>query len=1017
MKCGFLEVPYSVLRFTRVSHEGVIVMASNSGKAKLLQVFFSPAVVMMNRLDVTRKFALLGLMSLVAITVVAYGLFANLDKSIGFMQQELKGIELVNPLSRTIQILQQHRGLSSMLLGGDETIRDSRIAMEQDAIEAFKTMEEKLPPGLASREDLQHIRTDWKRLREEGLNWTMDENFAAHTRLIDQIQSFERVVADEYSLILDPELDTFYLIDTIINKLPHALEHLGQIRAYGTGILINKQASEPQKIEINILVSKLGDALDDLKANLDKTSRHNSARQKLIAETSGNIDDSVRQITSLVASDILSGHFAMSPNDFYRVSTAAIDKSYTQIYEALLPMAETLIKARIARAKNTLRNTVAIAFLLFLAASYFSIGICRAIIVNIRSIASSARAFAGGNLSERIDLGTHDELGQVGDSFNEMADGFGALLKASRENEARLHDLSMHLEERVKERTVELELAQRLTGSTLSRYKSLMQTSMDGIHVMDVQGNLVEANDAFCRMLGYTKKDMHGLNVADWSARESVEELREKFRELVGKNDMFEAVYRRKDGTLINVEISASGVELDGQSFIYASSRDITGRKQAEEEIHNLAFYDTLTKLPNRRLFLDRFGAALTASMRLNNFGAVLFIDMDRFKLINDTLGHNYGDLLLIEVASRIKACVREMDTVARLGGDEFVVLIECVSDDQEEASYKVGLVAEKIRESLARPYSLNGHEHNSSPSIGISLYCGNEEPVNELLQHADMAMYQAKESGRNTVRFFDPVMQNNVVARAAFVSDLRNAIAQRQLHLHYQLQVDNDNRPVGAEALLRWIHPQRGMVMPEQFLPVAEESTLILDISDWALETACRQLALWSANEKMRDLVLTVNISARQFAMPDFVDRVDSLLRAYRINPAHLKLELTENMALDNLKAAVEKMHALKGLGVCLSMDDFGVRYSSLSNLKQLPLDQVKLGRSFVRDVASDGNVALLVQSIIDMSSRCRVTVIAEGVENEAQLDSLKSRDCVAYQGFLFGNALSIEEFEQLLN
>ncbi len=442
----------------------------------------------------------------------------------------------------------------------------------------------------------------------------------------------------------------------------------------------------------------------------------------------------------------------------------------------------------------------------------------------------------------------------------------------------------------------------------------------------------------------------------------------------------------------------------------------ITEHKKYEEEIHNLAFYDALTKLPNRRLFLDRFRVALTASGRLNKFGAVLFIDLDRFKLLNDTLGHDYGDLLLIEVAARIKSCVREMDTVARLGGDEFVVLIEGVSDDQEEAAHKVGLVAEKIRESLAHPYHLNGHEHQSSPSIGVSLYHDNEETVDELLQHADMAMYQAKEAGRNAVRFFDPVMQDNVATRAALVNDLRGAIERRQLHLHYQLQVDNDNRPIGAEALLRWVHPQRGMVMPEQFLPIAEESTLILEIGDWVLETACRQLALWGENEKMRDLVLTANISAKQFAMPDFVDRVASVLRMHRINPARLKLELTESMALDNLHGAIEKMRALKALGVCLSMDDFGTRYSSLSNLKQLPLDQIKLGRSFVRDVASDGNVALLVQSIIDMSSKYRITVIAEGVENRAQLASLKDRDCVAYQGFLFSKAVPVEEFEKLL-
>jgi len=865
-------------------------MAVNNGSNKLLQAFFAPAVAMMGRLNVTGKFMLLGLMSLAAMAVVIYSLFASLDQVITFSQRELQGLELIKPFPRAVQMLQQHRGLSAGLLGGDETVQDSRAGAESEATKALNEILGSFP-GMTSGEDFRHIRADWELLRKEGLDWTAAENHAAHTRLIDRIQSFEGMVADDYALILDPELSTYYLIDTIVNKLPHALEHFGQLRAYGTGILASKQATAQQEIELNTLIGGLDDALELLKTNLDKTGRYNPALQGLISAISTDITDSAQQITSLVASDIFTGHFATLPNDFFKLSTAAIDKSYTQLYETLLPTAETLLKARIARAENTLRISVGIAFLLFLLVAYFSIGISRTIAANIRSIARSAHVFAGGDLSERIDLGARDELGRVGDSFNKMADGFSALLKVSRENEARLQELSAHLEERVKERTAELEQAQRETEVLLRRNQALMLTSMDGIHVMDMQGNILATNDAFCRMLGYTQEEAARLNVADWDAQWSVKELRARFREIVGKSALFETLHRRKDGTVINVEISASGVELDGQHFIFASGRDITARqqaeralreseaifrqlteninevfwvgtpdwsetlyislayekiwgrsceslyakpldwldavvdadreqvidaigrksagdlsgvafpeyrilrpdgserwiyarafpvcdeegkvfriagiaeditarKQAEEGIRSLAFYDALTKLPNRRLFIDRFQAALPVSARHNNYGAVLFIDMDRLKMLNDTLGHDYGDLLLVEVAVRIKTCVREMDTVARLGGDEFVVLVEEVSNDQDEASHKVGLVAEKIRESLSRPYHLNGHEYQSSPSIGVSLFRGNDESVAELLQHADMAMYQAKDAGRNAVRFFDPVMQ-----------------------------------------------------------------------------------------------------------------------------------------------------------------------------------------------------------------------------------------------------------------
>ena len=572
-------------------------MADKSGSRKLLQAFFAPAVAMMGRLNVAGKFILLGLMSLVAIAVVIYSLFASLDQVIGSSQRELQGLELIKPFPRAVQMLQQHRGLSAGLLGGDETMRDSRASTESEAVEAFKAMEERLPPGMTSGEDLRHIRADWERLRKEGLNWTAAENYAAHTRLIDRIQSFEGMVADDYALTMDPELSTYYLIDTIVNNLPHALEHLRQLRAYGTAVLASKQITAQQKMEINILVAGLDHALGTLNTNLDKTGRYNPALQGLISAISTDIADSARQVTGLVKSDILVGHFAMLPSDFFKLSTAAIDRSYAQINAALLPAAETLLKARIARAKNTLRFSIGIAVLLFLVVAYFSIGIGCVIVANTRSLARSAHAFAGGDLSERIDFGARDEFGRVGDSFNEMADGFSALLKVSRENEARLQELSAHLEERVKERTVELDRARHEAEALLRRNQALMLTSMDGIHVMDMQGNILATNDAFCRMLGYTQEEAARLNVADWDAQWSVEELRARFRELVGKSALVETLHRRKDGTLINVEISASGVELEGQNFIFASGRDITRRKQAEEALReNNAILRQLTE-------------------------------------------------------------------------------------------------------------------------------------------------------------------------------------------------------------------------------------------------------------------------------------------------------------------------------------------------------------------------------------------------------------------------------------
>jgi len=542
----------------------------------------------------------------------------------------------------------------------------------------------------------------------------------------------------------------------------------------------------------------------------------------------------------------------------------------------------------------------------------------------------------------------------------------------------------------------------------------------DAILITDANANIIRVNQAFQDITGYSAEEVLGKNPRILSSgRQDKAFYAAMWQQLLATGSWTGEMWdRRKSGQIYPKWLTITAVKNEqGQTTEYvAIFSDITARKQAEEEIRNLAFYDALTKLPNRRLMLDRFHLALSVSARSHHYGAVLFLDMDKFKTLNDTLGHDYGDLLLIEVAQRIQSCVREVDTVARLGGDEFVVLLEEVDTGAEQASQKVALIAEKIRASLAAPYRLKDYEQHSSPSIGVSLYRGNAESVDALLKHADLAMYQAKDSGRNAVRFFDPAMQLAVETRAAIEADLRHAVPGQQLRLYYQIQVDNDNRPLGAEALVRWLHPKRGMVSPAQFIPVAEESSLILDIGNWVLDTACQQLAAWDKNEQMRGLELAVNVSAQQFRLHDFVDKVAAALRAHQVDPSRLKLELTESVVLTDVSDVVAKMHALKALGVKLSLDDFGTGYSSLSYLKQLPLDQLKIDQSFVRDIATDPNDAVMVKTIIDMAQNFRLNVIAEGVETEAQLGFLKQNGCMAYQGYLFSKPVPIDQFEALL-
>jgi diguanylate cyclase (GGDEF)-like protein len=432
--------------------------------------------------------------------------------------------------------------------------------------------------------------------------------------------------------------------------------------------------------------------------------------------------------------------------------------------------------------------------------------------------------------------------------------------------------------------------------------------------------------------------------------------------------------------------------------------------------LQSLSTSDPLTRLPNRRLLLERLQHALASGMRSGKTGALLFIDIDNFKTVNDTLGHDMGDLLLQQVAKRLTLCMREVDTIARIGGDEFVVMLEDLSKDPQEAAVQTETVGEKILAALNQPYQLASYEYLSSPSIGATLFNKDSQTVDELLKQADVAMYQAKKAGRNTLRFFDPHMQAAIDIRTALELDLRKATDNHQFQLHYQIMVDSLYQPFGAEALIRWIHPERGLVAPDQFIPLAEETGLIRPIWQWVLEAACSQIKAWQRDTLTSGLILSVNVSAKQFHQNDFVRQVKSALDHHAINPKLLKLELTESMLLENVDDIIVTMNALNEIGVRFSLDDFGTGYSSLQYLKQLPLEQIKIDRSFIRDLVDDASDRAIVRTIIAMAQSLHLDVIAEGVETEAQRNILINKGCTNFQGYLFGKPVSIEQFEASL-
>ena len=444
--------------------------------------------------------------------------------------------------------------------------------------------------------------------------------------------------------------------------------------------------------------------------------------------------------------------------------------------------------------------------------------------------------------------------------------------------------------------------------------------------------------------------------------------------------------------------------------------REVAERKMADDEIRNLAYHDALTRLPNRRLLFDRLQHAIAASSRSGRYCALLFIDLDNFKTLNDTLGHDAGDLLLQEVSRRLATCLREGDTAARLGGDEFVVLLENLSENAQEAATQAETTGEKIHGALNQTYQLANHEYNGTPSIGVTLFTDHQDTVDELLKRADLAMYHAKSAGRNALRFFDPQMQAVITTRATLEAGLREALLKQQFLLYYQAQVDSQGHVTGAEALLRWQHPQGELVSPMEFIPLAEDTGLILLLGRWVLETACAQLALWAACPELAHLMVAVNVSAREFHHKDFVDQVKSVLVTSGARPQRLKLELTESLLLHDVEDTIVKMTALRAEGVSFSLDDFGTGYSSLSYLKRLPLDQVKIDRSFVRDVLTDAYDSAIARSVIDLGRNLGLGVIAEGVESGAQRDFVAANGCQNYQGYLFSRPLPLHEFEKFV-
>ncbi|MDD5175329.1 MAG: EAL domain-containing protein [Sterolibacterium sp.] len=556
------------------------------------------------------------------------------------------------------------------------------------------------------------------------------------------------------------------------------------------------------------------------------------------------------------------------------------------------------------------------------------------------------------------------------------------------------------------------ELATEALEASEEKFRAFFEGGGDAFFLLDVDGYFKEVNPAACERLGYAREELLGMQVKDICTTESFA-LRAKRAEALQRNGhlVFESGYITKSGDAVPVEVNSKVMTFNRRPHIFAHVRDISERRKTEEKIEFLAHHDILTGLPNLLMLKDRFELALAYAERAGVKVGLMFLDLDNFKTINDSLGHQYGDALLQEVATRLSGCVRDTDTISRHGGDEFLIVLADLRDPDA-----INSVAAKIHSLLTPPFNINSHELSTSPSIGVAVYPDDGRDFDTLLKMADTAMYQAKEAGRNTYRFFTERMNADALEQLNLGNALRHGLERKEFQLYYQPQVDLETgNIVGAEALLRWWSSEYGLIMPDRFISIAENSGLIVPIGEWVLNEACRQAVVWR-DAGLPNLVVGVNLSAVQLKRGDLEKMVAKALSTSGLDPGRLELELTESMLIHDTEKVLATVTRLKALGIKLAIDDFGTGYSSLSYLRRFQVDKLKIDQSFIRDIANDPEDAAIVRAIVQMARSLKLRTIAEGVESEAMLEHLRDYQCDEAQGYLYSKPMPAEEFAEYL-
>jgi len=1066
---------------------------------------FNPAINLMNSLSYSRKFIVLGGLSLLALLIVSISLITSLSESISTANKQLEGLNQTKKTSKLIQSLQEHRGISAAVITGVNDSAHRQISVNKKVNENFLKVSNSLPSELKKTAAWSTIIEQWQYLYTKGMTLQLDESFDLHTKLIKNLNSLQLKLADYYLLLIMDELDSYYLTNSFLFTIPITLELLGQARAIGVSSLGNKNIE--YKNTIPTLLSNVGVPLDVFQENVHKIKRELISDGKSMSSQA--LIQTIDKHIKLILAGIISDSTSLSANEFYNLSTSVINIGYQFLDNTLSFTLSDLLHSRIKQANTQLIVNIGFSSMLFIIVLYFIIGLYFSTIRSINFLTQVTGKFYSGDLNARVKLNTHDELNDIALGFNEMATTFQNLMIDKEEMSVRLRAIidnspigiwftdtdgryqfvnktfcniagieeedmlntpssnlaellgseiaqncldsdtaalaqdfpyvSYEIISRLNAAPTLLEITkvklkdtqgkvvgligiskditnQRQQEDDLRLANIVYQNSAEAMMITNIENQIIAINPALSEITGYSKNELIGKNPKIFSSgKQSPQFYQLMWAEIKRTGTWQGEIYNtRKDGSDYPEWLSINTIyDDDGKVFRrIALFSDITEKKKKDALILRQANYDSLTDLPNRRMFIDRLEQQIKVAHRKKQKFALIFIDLDKFKDVNDTRGHAYGDALLIEAGKRITHCVREVDTVARLGGDEFTIILSDLTD-----IYNVEAICQKVLLALSKPFNLSKMVTYITASLGVTIYPNDASTTLELLKNADQAMYLAKNLGRNQFCYFTASMQEQALNKLDLINDLRKAISLNQLEVFYQPIVELKTGAIRkAEALLRWKHPIRGMVSPAEFIPLAEESGLIVEIGDWVFKQTVQHVKKCQKQLGL-DIQISVNKSPVQFR--ESIVKLDWLayLTENQLSGKNIVIEITEGLLMNNNTSTMERLSQFRAADIKLSMDDFGTGYSSLSYLKKFELDYLKIDQSFTKNLAPGSEDMILSEAIITMAQKLGLKVIAEGIETAEQRKLLLDSGCDYGQGYYFSRPVPGDEFLQLLS